>query len=433
MILALSFLVACEPVGDAPDTGLHIEEDAKVFSNDEIRQLRQHWPLPDVPLDSTNRYGDDPYAEHLGQYLFYDSRFSGNGEVSCSTCHNPEFGWSDGLRISETIAPVNRHAPTLWNAGYMRWAFWDGRCDSLWCQALQPFESEAEMGGNRMAIAHAVLDDGPLRAAYVDVFGEAPDFGDGTRFPSNARPDADPEHPFAIAWAAMRPDDQEAVNRMYSNLGKAIAAFERRIVSREAPFDQFAKALLTDSSSEGLDAISDAAARGIKLFLGQGKCHFCHEGPNFTNQEFGNVGVGLRDWLDAGDQGRLAGVIAVRDNPFNGNGSFSDDVEAGALKLHFLNIGYEQEGQFKVPTLRNVSTHPPYFHGGQAEDLLAVVRHYGEPDLDTPEFGHREDLLRDVVLDENQVSDLVAFLQSLTSGPMVEAFNAQPESPLVEN
>ena len=84
MILFLALLVSCSPV-DHTDSGLMTEP--KVFTNHEIKSLRRHWPLPDVPLDTTNSYGDDPYAQHLGQYLFYDTRFSENGEVSCATCH----------------------------------------------------------------------------------------------------------------------------------------------------------------------------------------------------------------------------------------------------------------------------------------------------------------------------------------------------------
>jgi cytochrome c peroxidase len=124
MILHLALLVSCSPVDDS-DSGLMVEP--KVFTNSEIQSLRRHWPLPDVPLDTTNSYGDDPYAQHLGQYLFYDTRFSENGEVSCATCHDPDLGWSDGKQIADTLLQVNRHTPSLWNAGYLRWAYWDGR------------------------------------------------------------------------------------------------------------------------------------------------------------------------------------------------------------------------------------------------------------------------------------------------------------------
>ena len=117
------------------------------------------------------------------------------------------------------MAVVNRHTPALWNVGYTRWAFWDGRCDSLWCQAIEPFESEAEMGGNRLSMLHSVLADVELSLAYVDVFGALPDASDLERFPAAARPDADPEHPLNLAWLAMRPEDRDIVNRFVSNIG----------------------------------------------------------------------------------------------------------------------------------------------------------------------------------------------------------------------
>ena len=432
MSLALLSLLACGP-GPSVDDTADVSED-KHFSKQQRLELRQHWPLPEVPLDPTNAWADDPYAQHFGQFLFYDTRFSRNGEVSCASCHNPEFGWSDGQRLAETLDVVNRHTPSLWNAGYTRWSFWDGRCDSLWCQAIEPFETDAEMGGNRLAMLRTVIGDPDLKLAYEDLFGELPDISDASRFPPNARPHEDPEHPLHLAWIGMRPEDRSAVERFLSNLGKAIAAFERRIVSREAPFDTFAQTLLTgeDPTGMGLDAISDSAARGLKLFLGEAACHFCHDGPNFTNQEFANVGLAVPSWMDSGDRGRVEGVIAVRDVIFNGMGPYSDDPESAADKLLYLTIDNEQEGQFKVPTLRNVESHPPYFHGGHAETLEDAVRHYGFPFFEEPEFGHREDLLMEVSLSEAQVKDIAAFLRTLSSGPADPELSQQPERPYLD-
>ena len=433
MTLWVSVWLACTPAKERGDTGLDQEPAPKEFSVAQQIELRQHWPLPDVPDDPTNAYADDPYAAHLGQFLFYDTRFSSNGAISCATCHSPEAGWSDGMLLGETLEQVNRHTISLWNAGYLRWAFWDGSCDSLWCQAIKPFESEEEMGGNRLAMLQTFVGDGDLSFAYEDVFGPLPDISDGDRFPQNARPDPDTEHPLNQAWIAMRPEDRGVVNRFLSNVGKAIAAFERRIVSRDAPFDRFASALLSDEGDpDGLEAISDSAARGLKLFLGDAACHFCHDGPNFTNQEFANVGLEVRSWMPSGDRGRLEGVLLVRDEVFNGVGAFSDDPNSAEDKLAFLTIENEQEGQFKVPTLRNVATHPPYFHGGHAETLEDAVRHYGQPELETPEFGHREDLLMQVSLDDQQVADLVAFLESLSSEPSDPELESSPSRPYLE-
>ena len=117
------------------------------------------------------------------------------------------------------------------------------------------------------------------------------------------------------------------------------------------------------------------------------------------------------------------------DNPFRGDGSFSDDPDAGSIKLENLATTGEQAGQFKVPTLRDVALHPPYMHGGQFETLEAAVEHYGTV-TETPLFGHREDLLTDVSLTEAEVQDLVAFLEALTGVPLSQTMTRQPESPL---
>ena len=174
----------------------------------------------------------------------------------------------------------------------------------------------------------------------------------------------------------MSPDQQDDATTVLVNVGKALEAFERTIVSRDSPFDRFAEALLVDGDPDN-GHISSTAQRGLQLFIGEAQCHFCHAGPGFTNREFANIGMGARDWLDPEDRGRLDGIIDLWDNPFRGDGEFSDDPDAGALKLENLSTTGEQSGQFKVPTLRDVALHPPYMHGGQFDTLEAAVEHYG--------------------------------------------------------
>jgi len=441
MVLMLSLIIGCnnEVDVDTSDTGFtgHME-DPKQFTNYQIIQLRRHWPLPQVPLQPTNAVADDPYAAHLGQFLFFDERLSNGNEVSCATCHNPELGWSDGERVSiDGLEDSARHAPTLWNSGYIRWAFWDGRCDSLWCQATSPIEAAGEMGGNRMAVAHLIANDSELKDAYEAIFGALPDLSDESRFPDNARPDDDPEHPYELAWNAMRSEDRETVNVVFTNITKSIAAFERLIISRNSPFDEFAEAILTGENLSGLDSISDSAARGLKLFIGEAQCHLCHEGPNFTNQEFSNIGLGPRDWLLSDDHGRIDGASLVLDNPFNGIGAYSDDPEAADEQLIYLSMGSELDGQFKIPTLRNVTTHPPYMHGGHFETLEECVNHYIDP-TETPEFGHREDIIQAPwstainLSPETDLPDIVEFLKTLTSPPLPTTLTTQPASPVLD-
>ena len=422
-LLGTSAFIGCKSEGlDAPAAA-----DARVtFTSDELLQLRTMWPLPALPASPTNDYADDPWAAHLGQYLFFEESLSSSGDVSCATCHIPELGWSDGLRLGQGIDQVDRHTPTLVNAGYSRWSFWDGRCDTLWCQAVAPFEDVREMGTNRLRMAHTIAGDTTLRRAYTETFGSFPDV---SRWPLDGRPVAgDSMHEEQLAWAELTPEDQHAATEVLVNVGKAIEAYERTIVSRDSPFDRFAESLLVEGDADN-GHLSQSAQRGLRLFIGEAQCHFCHAGPNFTNREFANVGLAARDWLSDDDRGRLDGIIDLWDSPFRGDGEFSDDPEAGAIKLANLATTGEQAGQFKVPTLRDVALHPPYMHGGQFDTLEATVDHYGTV-TETAQFGHREDLLNNLSLSDDEVQDLVAFLEALTGSPLPDEQTQQPESPL---
>src|SRR5262249_22957025 len=156
------------------------------------------------------------------------------------------------------------------------------------------------------------------------LFGALPDARDATRFPASARPVADaPDDPQQQAWSAMAAPDRDAVDRFYSNMGKAIAAFERHLISRDAPFDRFV-AGLRDGDGAKLAALSLPAQRGLRMFIGSGQCHQCHVGPNFTDGEFHSIGLPPLSGAGA-DRGRFVGIKTVLADPFNGLGSFSDD------------------------------------------------------------------------------------------------------------
>jgi cytochrome c peroxidase len=421
-------LVACSgDLVDTADTAAPDPTDPNALTLGEQAALRGLFPLPQVPTDPTNRFADDPYAAHLGRFLFFDKRLSSTGEVACATCHDPAKGWSDGKTLSEGIGTTGRHSPTLWNSGYARWFFWDGRCDVQWCQALQPIEDASEMGHSRMGIAHVLTGDSELSQAWATVFEPLPDLSDSTRFPSEGRPvRGDNQHPHALAWASMRSEDRDTINGIYANVGKAIAAFQRQIVSRDSPFDRYARTALT---GEGDGTLDPTAIRGLKLFLGKANCHFCHAGPNFSNGEFHNVGLAPREWMPTGDRGRVDGIVKLWDETFSGIGAFSDDLASAEEKVLHLTTSGEQSGQFKVPTLRSVATNGPYMHGGHFETLTEVVEHYSEI-TEYPEFGHREDLLDDVDLNDADIADLVAFLESLTGAELDPALSEAPESPV---
>lgn len=393
------------------------------FSAAELRRLLSASPLPEPPADPTNAVADDPLAAATGQALFFDARLSANGEVSCSTCHDPEHGFSDDNRLSEGIGTTGRHAPSAMNSVYYRWMFWDGRADSHWCQALGPLESPVEHGATRAGLAHILYDDPEYNTAYTQLFGPLPDLSDTDRFPAQARPVADdPTNPQDIAWQAMDPSDQEAVNQIFANLGKMVAAYERLLVSGPSPFDDFA-ADLREGREPTLD---ESAQRGAKLFFGDAQCHLCHSGPVFSDFEFHNIGLGLREGLSEDDEGRYAGITSLWANPFNAAGAYSDaPTGEAAERLERIAQTDEQLGQFKTPSLRDVALFPPYMHGGHFMTLEEVVHHYNQLD-ERPMVGHRDEFLLPLDLDMDQVLDIVAFLESLSGEPLDDALLAAP-------
>jgi len=392
----------------------------------EIERSAEFSPLPDPPADPTNAVADDPAAALLGQGLFYDGRLSSTGDISCSTCHMAERGWSDGRQRAFGVAATARHAPTLWNVAYNRWFFWDGRKDSLWSQALAPLEDVREHAISRLEVAHLLADDERYAGAYEQLFGPLPKLSDSARFPAAGRPVADaPDDPDAVAWASMSEDDRQLVDEVFANAGKAIAAFVRRIVTRRAPFDVFVEGL-RDGDASKLAAIGPAAQRGFSLFLGKGQCFVCHDGPNFTDLEFHSNRVPTADFSDGG---RAVGIQTLLADPFNLASRFADDGgRTGRTRLSIAPRGLHYPGEFKTPTLRNVATTAPYMHDGQFASLAEVIAFYSTLENASPPdpTGERLILPRDLTPDEQ--ADLVAFLESLTDDSLPTRFGAAPES-----
>ncbi len=410
------------------DTSYAEEEADPVLSEREVEKLQQLYPLEAPPADPTNAFADDPAAAHLGQFLFFDTRLSGSGEFSCATCHQPDHGFTDPERLSEAAGTTGRHSPTVLNTAYNNWFFWDGRADTHWCQALGPLEAEGEQNTNRLAVIHLIADDPDLSRAYEAIFGVLPDLSDQARFPANAKPVADdPDHIQNITWEAMTSDDRDTVNVVFSNLGKAIAAYERKLIRADAPFDRFAAAYLAGDTEN--TEISEDAVLGLKHYLGDGMCFACHSGPNFSNNEFHNIALPVVDGIDNENLGRTEGILQLLDNPFNGEGAYSDDPESAHIKLDHLADTPEQYGQFKTPSLRNLLSTPPYMHGGHFATLTDVVTHYSDMD-DRPAIGHREELLFPLYWSDRDIAQVVAFLEALEGTPLDSALNSQPISPV---
>ncbi len=391
------------------------------FSEQEIALILQHSPLPAVPADPTNRFADDPVAVEFGHRLFFETALSGRGDVSCATCHDPLKAFADGKQLSEGVGVGKRHSPALWNVAYNRWFFWDGRSDSLWSQALVPLDSEVEMDGGRMHVARVMHADERRRRQYEAIFGPMPPMTDTARFPVEARfLPAKADSAAHQAWMRMSEEDREAVSTVYANVGKAIAAYERRLVSRESPFDAFVRELRAGEATEGVgegggQAISESAKRGLKLFVGRANCRLCHSGPNFTDGEFHNTGVPPLERGLPRDTGRYGGVDLLRSDPFNAAGDLCDDPRgSAAARTRSLTNSTDNWGRFKTPTLRNVALTPPYMHQGQFAGLDEVLKFYSTLDDAVQLDHHREQVLQPLNLTEQEISDLQAFLESLT-------------------
>ena len=402
-----------------------------LFSAEEAGRVSALGPLPALAPDPTNAVADNPDAAWFGRFLFYDPRLSGPGDVACSTCHDPQQGWSDGLALSEAVGVTDRHAPTLWDTGHGRWFFWDGRCDSLWCQAAGPIEAGHEMASSRLQIAHAMAHEPDLAEGYEAVFGALPDLSDPARFPAEGRPvPGEPDHPHAVAWATMTAADQQVVTQIFVDVTKAIGAFERTILTGESPVDHFVVAFEAGDTGAMDAALSADAQAGLRHFVTDGNCHLCHAGPLTTNREFASVGLGERSWLPIDDTGRYDGIDALRSHEFNAASMWSDapDGEA-ASRLSRLNQTTEQLGLFKVPSLRNVAESPPYMHGGHFETLTDVVTHYATLE-EEPLLGHLDDFMVPLDWDDRDIAEVVAFLEAMSAPPLDPVILEAPDQPV---
>ncbi len=295
------------------------------------------WIRPDkVPAPKNNRI--TPERIELGKFLYFDTRLSRNNTVSCATCHNPSMGWSDGqskaIGIEGRQGP--RNSPTVINTAYQRHQFWDGRAKSLEEQALGPIQADVEMD---MKLDKLVERLNGIEG-YKKLFEKA--------YPG------------------------EGITK--DTIAKAIATFERTVVSTEAPFDKYAKG--------DENAISENAKKGFALFTGKGKCNNCHDGFNFTDGSFHNLGLG--------------------------------DSDIGRYKLKKRAAWFHA---FKTPTLRDVALSGPYFHDGSIktlEEATAVCGNGGR-------FHNSKNLsplIEDRHLNPDEIRLIVDFLKTLTGEPM---------------
>jgi cytochrome c peroxidase len=415
---ALSSALAGVALGALVWFGIDLRPPA-AWSDAEITMLRTLAldTLPPLPADPSNAVADDPRAAALGLRLFFDTRLSGTGAVSCATCHQPERRFTDGRTKGQAIGTSKRNTRSIVGVAYSPWLYWDGRRDSLWSQALTPLEDPVEHGGDRMRYARLVTTDPGYREAYEALFGPPPDFSDPRRFPAAASPLASAEA--RAAWQAMAPGDQTLVNRVFANIGKAIAAYERRLALSRARFDDYVAAVVTGDEAAQRRLFSADEVRGLRLFLGAGNCTQCHNGPLLTNHEFHNTGA-LPAPGEPPDKGRSAGVRTVMADPFNCLGEYNDAPDAVCPELRFARTGSELIGAMRTPSLRNLAGTAPYLHKGQLDSLTAVLDLYNRAPLAL--IGHNE--AKPLGLGRRDLDRLERFLETL------EAPVADPASSL---
>jgi len=375
------------------------------WTSDQIEELRSMSlaELEALPRDLTNRVADDPSAADLGRRLFFDTRLSANGRVACGTCHQPDRAFQDGTALATGVGTTARRTMPIAGMARSPFLFWDGRKDSLWAQALGPLESPVEHGGTRAQYAHIVADS--YARDYEQVFGALPDL---SGVPRSAGPVADREA--ASAWRELSSAQRDDVTRVFVNIGKAIAAYERWIEFGASRFDKYVGALASGEPRQSI--LTDDEVAGLRLFIGRANCTQCHNGPLFTSNEFHNTGVAPRPEL-AMDHGRLTGATAVLSDEFNCRSRWSD-ARARCSELEFIVTGeHTLDRAYKVPSLRNVAERAPYMDAGQFATLAEVLDHYNR--APAAATGHSE--LRPLRLKPVELHQLEAFLRTL-SGPV---------------
>ena len=414
MKLSISLLVICifllsgSLFFKSPDKGpLHH------FSEKELASVYSLTGLEGLKMQGDKHLLQNEKAVAFGKDLFFEIRLSANKKISCATCHDPQKSWTDGSPLAQGLSQTKRHTPSLWNISYNRWFFWDGRADSPWSQALLPIESEHEMGSNRNTVVRLIAEDELLRKKYEVVFGKIGDFSDLEKFPTEASPLGNESQ--RTAWAGMEQANQEKVNQVFSNLGKAIAAFESKIISKDSPFDRFVKNYKKGVFSEQ-PVLSAAAINGLRIFVGKGNCVSCHAGPNLTDNEFHNIRL-KQDPYNL-DPGRYDGIDFVKTFEFNGLSKYSDDPKKAVVK--YLNKIPRTWGEFKTPSLRNVSLTAPYMHDGRFESLEEVLHHYSTFENAAPPDHHAESILQALHFSKQEINDLIAFLKTLEDDKKLE-------------
>ncbi len=363
--LAVSYQVVSSPAGTEASAG------------SEINPLLG---LPPVPIPTGNP--QTPAKIALGNKLFHDKRFSIDGGISCSSCHDDGKAFTDHLTVSVGHHGLTgtRNAPTVINAAFYKSQFWDGREPDLEGQSKGPFINPVEAGlPNHQPILDIVRSDPEYKAAFAEVFKVS--------------------------------DTQLSME----HVSKAIASFERSIVSGDSPFDRF---YFRGEKA----ALSEQQQRGFQLFLGQGRCVSCHtieqDHALFSDSRFHNIGIGINAVQQ--DVPRLAqAFLEAKARGGDVDQMVLTDKKSSELGRFAVSDAFNDIGAFKTPTLRNIALTAPYMHDGSLKTLKEVVIHYnngGVTQAGAQANAFLSGGIRPLNLTDSQIDDLVAYMEALTSG-----------------
>lgn len=349
------------------------------WTESERRLLVTLWleHLPPPPADPSNAVADDPRAVEFGHRLFFDTRLSANGLIACAHCHQPVRRYTDGLPRAIAIGTTARNTQSLVGTAYSPWLYWDGRKDSQWSQALAPLEAPAEHGTTRQQVLRLLHDDPDYLRRYEALFGPLPDAG-------------------------------QAPERAFANVGRALAAYERRLNPGMSRFDRFVAHLEAGGDPLEQSLLTAREIRGLRLFIGAAQCINCHNGPLFTNHEFHNTGL-LPPPGELPERGRADGLRSLRADPFSCVGPYSDDLDGPCPELEYARADASLLGATRTPSLRNLAGTAPYQSRGQFATLREVLAHYNA--APPAMIGHNE--AQPLGLAAWELRDLEAFLQTL--------------------
>lgn len=421
------------------------------FSRREWAVIKTLSPLPALPVDTTNKYRDSPAATLLGQKLFFEPRLSGPiqtgtpqqgqlgmigeaGKIACRNCHMPESKWLYDIRSNNGGAIPNatalgsqwmtRNVSSVVNTVFYvhagsgaHWRENDGFSDSEWFDAQSEPEGPPVQNGSRLQLAHVIFEH--YRDDYNHAFPEWPlDSGlaDFKRFPATGSPYTDKAN-----WNSLSKTDKEIVNRILVNYGKAIEAYLRKLVSRNAPFDRFV--------TGDRNAISHEAKQGLKLFIGKAGCIHCHNTPLFSDDDFHVIGLhidtNLSPHADPAETGRAANQAlicgtTVADGDFSVNGHFSDDP--GTTRNGTFCSQTIPPGLWRTKGLRQVAETAPYFRDGQAATLDDVINFYDRGGDAEGTFLGAPKEIRPLHLSAEEKEQLKEFLKTLTGEPVPAEF-----------